>query len=283
MILAGYIIKDKKIFSNFTAPLSLTDKTTLSRLKKFKPSKKLFESSLDESLLIPYEDAPRGYLTSWVTSSTKSKSNVNLNREGSGQVLFPNLSLISHRFMLYNNEFILVFVLKENMVCSSSLQTKANINSNTSQKVTYNESNDKKNQKNDGNSVVINMPNEYPQKVFNSDSFESLKSSPENLSKPMEKEIVLESLYDFHDDPLAQFPSKNNQKSSEKRSVQKDDKENEESIKKGEENQERIKEVLNRLKSEIVKHFFIHLEKGDAALHFTQFLHRVSVGNFYLS
>ena len=241
MILAGYILKDKKVFSNFIAPLSLKEKTTLNRLKKFKPNKKVFESEADKSIISPLGDAPKSYLMGWMGSSS-AKTEIGQRNK----VLFDNMSIISHRFLLYNSEFVLILVIKENVVRTSSVITKSD-------------------NKDDGQ-ITIKIETKLHDDPLrtNSDSFESLKSSPENLLKKEKNTLILESLSDFQDDPLAvQDPKPENpQNSGEKRAK---------------ENEEKIEEVINEIKSEIVKHFFIRLERGDAGLFFTQFLHKILV------
>ena len=126
MILAGYILKDKKVFSNFIAPLSLKEKNTLNRLKKFKPNKKVFEAESDTSFLGPLGDAPKSYLLGWVGSSSKSDD------QNTSTILFPNMTILSHRFILYNSEFVLILVIKEKMIRTSKIQNQSG-NSNEGQ------------------------------------------------------------------------------------------------------------------------------------------------------
>lgn len=244
MILAGYILKDKKVFSNFLAPLSLKQKTTLNRLKKFRPSKRLLEAELDTNVIFPLEESPKNYLLGWVGSSSKSTPSK------CNGTLYAGMAVYSHRFMLYNSEFVVVLITRPDTLLSENLtSTEASPKSN------------------DVKIQIDSQSKPLLTRNSNSDSFESLKSSPENPLKSSEQPLVLESLSDFQDDPLASQAPTESTPESQSRAERET----------GAQNEEKLGEAVEEIKSEIVKHFFVHLERGDAGLFFSRFLHRVLV------
>jgi hypothetical protein len=225
MILAGFIIKDKKVFSSYTSSMSLADKNIINLIQKFKPPKKVFDFKNDDSIF----------------STCESKSYLQSNNPSPiSPDLYNGISLLSHKFRLYNNEFIILLILKQNCIKSSNIsdiQTE-NISKSSSIKEIKN------------NSISAFKSDE-------SDQFESLKSSPENFNK----------LNNIEENKLISNSTDQNCIEMENQCQNEDD----------------LVHCVLQIKTEIVKHFYVRLEKGDVGLFYTQLLHQVLVFFFIIN
>lgn len=224
MILAGFIIKDKKVFSSYTSSMSLTDKNIINLIQKFKPPKKVFDFKNDDSIFSICES--KSYLKNNTPSPVSSD-------------LYNGISLLSHKFRLYNNEFIILLILKQNCIKLSNI---SDIQTENFQK-----SSSLKESKNNSISAF---------KSDESDQFEALKSSPENLNKlnNIEENKLIGNL---GDGSCIEMENQN-------------------------ENEEELIQCVLQIKTEIVKHFYVRLEKGDVGLFYTQLLHQVFVNIIFL-
>ena len=257
MILAGYILKDGQVFSNFTAPLSLKDKSLLRRLSTFKPDPKLYDLEPDKSCFsLAGEETTksRSYFT-----LRRVKKPLRLSLKMSKEGLLDELCVLSQNFTLYNNHFMVVFLIQKMSVRFASIESAEDLRGEGK------------------GGEDLEEPGEIRADVCvrtggnGRSSVESFNSSPEDVGfgngKPCEGVISV-----FEENPLDKGKSLNEEGLKIRIVAEPDLVESK--VLMGAENEKMLGSVVEEIKSEIIRSFFYRLEKGDVGLFFSQILHR---------
>lgn len=260
MILAGYILKDGQVFSNFTAPLSLKDKSLLRRLSTFKPDPKLYDLEPDKccfSLAGEETTKSRSYFTLRRAKKPLCLS-LKMNKEG----LLDELSVLSQNFTLYNNHFMIVFLIQKMSVRFDSIESAGDLGEKGEDLEDSGEIRIK--------AEVKHVGTERRESIGRS-SVESFNSSPEDIGfghgKSCEGIISV-----FEENPLEK--GKSHMKEGLKIKIVSEPDLDESMVLLGGENEKMLGSVVEEIKSEIIRSFFYRLEKGDVGLFFSQILHR---------